>query len=176
MTDVRKLSGGAPTASEYLVQADGKSIVGDGTTAHPLSTGSGASAASKLLSFSALASNSNGTIGKFFAVTQTPTASVVENCPADGSVCVGLALNGAGNNEALDVQYTGPIQGTVAEWHNVTGEVSGLTPGATYYVDKNNNGKLTKTAPGSGDFQVVVGEALTTTLLLLNIEFPLSLP
>jgi hypothetical protein len=56
---------------------------------------------------------------------------------------------------------------TQAAWNLVTGGISGLTPGAYYYLS-NTPGMLTTTAPSlSGTYLVKVGKAVTSTGMLV---------
>lgn len=68
------------------------------------------------------------------------------------------------------VAIDGTLEATTAQWDVVTGDVGGLTFGATYYLDPTTEGKLTTTAPTTtGQFIKPVGIALSTTVLeILN--------
>lgn len=62
------------------------------------------------------------------------------------------------------VQTNGLLTATTAEWDAVTGQVGGLTPQTTYYLDAANAGKLVTTPPsGSGEYVAPVGQAVSST-------------
>lgn len=90
--------------------------------------------------------------------------------------CVGLSLDAVANGQPADVQTTGIVTATTAQWDAVTGQVGGLTFNAQYYVDPTTAGKLTATAPTTvGQFVTSVGIALSTTQLRLTIAPPIGL-
>ncbi len=77
-----------------------------------------------------------------------------------------IAPAASGNVQTDDV-----FTATTAQWDAVVnGESGGLTPGAAYYLDPANVGKLTPTPPSSlGQYFVKVGTALSPTELDLQI-------
>ena len=87
------------------------------------------------------------------------------NAPATSKV-IGLAV------EQIAPAANGSIQ--TDGWDGVTGQTGGLTPGATYFLDEANPGKLRVTAPTSGSL-VVIGDALSDVALDLNVEKPILL-
>lgn len=71
------------------------------------------------------------------------------------------------------VQASAVVTLATAQWDAVTGQVGGLTSGATYYVSPTSVGNLTTTPPEiPGAFTTQVGVALNTTDLLLEPSVP----
>jgi hypothetical protein len=70
-----------------------------------------------------------------------------------------------------EVILNGVLVATPTQWDAVvTGGAGGLVFGAIYYVDPANAGKLVPTAPSTvGQYIVPVGEALSTTELMVSI-------
>jgi hypothetical protein len=95
------------------------------------------------------------------------------NAPATHKV-LGLAMTTIAPTAIGAIQTDGQVTGTIAEWNAITGQVGGLTPGATYFLDEANLGRLRVTPNTTGSL-VVIGEALSTTALDLNIEKPILL-
>ena len=71
----------------------------------------------------------------------------------------------------------GILVATTAQWDAVvTGETGGLAFGTRYFLDPANVGKLTATPPTTvGQCNTLVGIALSTTELELNIQAPILL-
>lgn len=89
------------------------------------------------------------------------TDSKVLGLVADASI----ATTAVGN-----VQIDTVIEGTTGDWDAVTGQVGGLTAGATYWLDSATAGKLTSTAPSaSGEVVARVGLAISATELELEV-------
>jgi hypothetical protein len=95
------------------------------------------------------------------------------NAPATAKV-IGLTVMVIAASSSGSIQSDGQITGTLAQWDAVTGQTGGLTPGATYYLDETNPGKLRVTPPNTGSL-VIIGDALSETTLDLNIEKPILL-
>ena len=73
----------------------------------------------------------------------------------------------------------GVMVGTTAQWDAVVaGQSGGLTFNSLYFLDIANPGKLTTAPPttaGSGQCNALVGRAMSTTELALNIRDPILL-
>ena len=81
--------------------------------------------------------------------------------------------------ETMSPGATGPIQTdgvlSLASWADVTGSAS-LTPGARYFLDPDNPGKLTTTPPTTtGQTVVAIGKAISATDLEISIREPILL-
>lgn len=63
----------------------------------------------------------------------------------------------------------GIVEATTGEWDAVTGQSSGLTPGAEYYLSNINAGTITTSAPTTG-VHVPVGVALSRTKLKIDVK------
>lgn len=69
------------------------------------------------------------------------------------------------------VAVNGIFVATTAQWDAVAGTTGGLTFGTNYYLSAATAGLLTSTAPSTaGQYNVLVGVALSTTELRLNIQ------
>lgn len=65
----------------------------------------------------------------------------------------------------------GFFSASIGEWNAVTGQGSGLTPGATYYLSETTVGKLTVTPPVTpGNFLAVIGIAMSATKMKLTFN------
>lgn len=97
---------------------------------------------------------------------------------AQGTVQVlGLVLDASINAAASGViQTDGILTATTGQWDVVTGGSGGLVANTPYYLDPDNPGMLTATAPTTtGDFVVRVGLALSTTELDISVMPPIKL-
>ncbi len=101
------------------------------------------------------------------------------NAKTTGSV-IGLVFDAtiaAGANG--NIAESGVLVGTTAQWDAVvTGEAGGLTFNALYFLDAANVGKLTTTVPsgaGTGVVNTLVGRAISSTELEINIQAPILL-
>lgn len=89
---------------------------------------------------------------------------------SDTTYVVGITIEHAVPGSRVLTQTGGPLELTVAQWANITGQVNGLTRGIPYYLSATNPGKLTVTAPsGSGQFVAPVGVAHSATLLFVQL-------
>jgi hypothetical protein len=74
------------------------------------------------------------------------------------------------------VQSDGVLTATTAQWDAVTGQVGGLTPNTSYFLDPATAGKLTPTAPtADGQFVCQLGLATSTTELEIGIRSTIKL-
>jgi hypothetical protein len=79
---------------------------------------------------------------------------------ADASIAAGASGS---------IQTDGVLVATTGEWDAVTGGSGGLTPGSQYWLSAATAGQLTTSVPGSGNYVVPVGIALSTTELEISI-------
>ena len=71
-------------------------------------------------------------------------------------VSIGIGASGG-------IQTDGVLVATTGQWDAVAGTTGGLVAGTRYYLDPDNVGKLTSTAPTTaGDFVCPLGVALST--------------
>jgi len=74
------------------------------------------------------------------------------------------------DGEQGGVAFTGVVTAPPAKWDAVTGASGGLTPGSIYYL---GDGTLTTARPTTpGEFEVIVGYALTSETMDLRISTP----
>ena len=71
---------------------------------------------------------------------------------------------------------SGRLTATTVQWDAVAGTTGGLTHGATYYLSATTAGRLTSTAPTTvGLYRVAIGRALSSTVLIVEIDDPVLL-
>jgi hypothetical protein len=84
------------------------------------------------------------------------------------TLALGLATNTAPSGLPVSIQHNGQLTLTTAQWDAVTGQVGGLTPSSTYYLDPVNAGKITVTKPVfAGQYVRPMGIAISSTIMLL---------
>lgn len=174
MADYVRKPGGAPVASADLVSADQITILGSGSAENPLHAGAGGG------TFQAAGESVVAhVIPKLTALTMSVNGAadlaVVTECPTDGSPCVGLAAEAIPVVAGVQgrVQTAGIITATTTEWDAVTGQSGGLTKEANYFVSQIVDGRITPNGPVvPGQFQIIVGIALNSTTLLIQIQGP----
>ena len=84
---------------------------------------------------------------------------------------IGVATASIGVSASGLIGVSGPVTLTTAQWNAVTGGSSGLTTGATYFLSQTTAGSMTTTPSmtGGGPSLVKIGQALSTTVLQVNI-------
>ena len=92
------------------------------------------------------------------AITSADTVDQADASNASARPAVGIVVSKPTSTSCI-VRYAGELTGFV-----------GLTPGATYYLDT-SPGAITSTPPSNpGDIRQVVGTALDSTTLIVDIE------
>ncbi|MBP99031.1 hypothetical protein CMK18_24025 [Candidatus Poribacteria bacterium] len=87
----------------------------------------------------------------------------------DGATVVGLVKEGVVSGAQAKVILTGPVD--ITGWGQSPAD---LTVGDRYFL--NGNGFMSTTVPsGAGEFVVFLGEAITTKIIVLNIDVPVLL-
>lgn len=82
---------------------------------------------------------------------------------------IGLAVTAGEAPGSVNIQSSGFLSLTIAEWNNVTGNLAGLVPGDYYYASA-TAGEITNVQPsGSGQASLLVGYAISATTLLIMI-------
>lgn len=75
-----------------------------------------------------------------------------------------------------EIQSSGTLTATTAQWDAVMGTTGGLTKGTRYYLSAATAGQGSATAPSTaGQYVVELGLALSTTELLLSQRSPILL-
>ena len=90
---------------------------------------------------------------------------------------VGLVYDASISSSAPgSILTSGVLSATTTQWDAVAGTSGGLTAGTVYFLDVSTPGHLTSSAPTTvGQYVVVIGTAISTTELKLNIERPILL-
>ena len=153
----------AGTYNGVTVDAYGRVLSGTSSSTSFLSTSLTNGTASAIAIGSAVYISGAGTVG--LANANASTTSGVVGLVSD----VSIAASAAGN-----VAVSGVVTATTTQWDSVTGQTGGLTFGAYYFLSNVTAGYLTTTAPTSG-LVCMVGVALSTTQLKLQIERPIQL-
>lgn len=84
---------------------------------------------------------------------------------------IGFTIAAVANAAVGTVQLEGTLEGTTGEWDAITGDTGGLTAGDIYWLDPDTAGMITNTAPTTdGDFVVPLGEAISTTKFLIDVD------
>lgn len=108
-----------------------------------------------------------------------PTTSLRRAVAGSGAALatvIGIVVVGAAMTLPARALPQGVLTLPTAAWDAVTGGSGGLTPGARYYLDPSTLGGITTTPPStSGQYLVVLGSAISTTTMLVNIEPPILL-
>ena len=111
----------------------------------------------------------------------TPTTSPPDEiflAKANGSATanvLGLAITAGENNgpgQTARIKYfsgPGPLTLTTEQWDARTGGSGGLTPGDTYYLSSATSGGLTTTPPSHPDYETIIGFAISSTTMMVNI-------
>ena len=114
-----------------------------------------------------VSSSFNANIVNVMASMATGSSATVQGLISDSSITYGTIGN---------IQVADMLTAPTASWDIITGESGGLTLGNTYYLDPANAGRLTSIAPTTtGQTIIIVGSAVNTTTLLINIQEPLLL-
>lgn len=89
----------------------------------------------------------------------------------------GLAVAATAAGAEGEAQADGFLDQATALWDTVTGQTGGLTPGARYWLDHANPGKLLAAPPAAaaGRYATKVGVAASTTVMKIEIEPPIGL-
>lgn len=108
--------------------------------------------------------------------------NLIKRATADGITPGKEKVFGIVVNNSIAISATGTIQVagilllTTALWDAVTGQVGGLTEGATYYLDPTTPGKLTTTVPSTPTQYIsIVGVAMSSTDMFINLDQPTEL-
>jgi len=89
---------------------------------------------------------------------------------------IGFATESISDSSDGTIQSNGTLTATTGQWDAVTGDSGGLTPGTTYYLSNTASGNITSTAPtGSGNYITKVGDALSSTTLLIIPTRPIQI-
>jgi len=165
MADVSRLAGSRSVDSEAIVQVDGVTIVGDGTSDDPVRLADpGQTQATFLpdLPTSPFVGEVVSSADESGAVA--PSSAGVGGRPA--AIGVITAIDDSFDPPSVTVRGVGLIILSAQEWDVVTGGTGGLSAGVPYYVSSTQIGHLVTVKPSaSGTFVAQVGVALNATTL-----------
>ncbi len=182
MTDTLRRSGGQPFPDTAMVTTDGDTILGNGTTADPLRVGSGSSGSSFQASFrgdnplpgmpvfvSFVAPDDGGV-----CAVQLP--SVVASEPNETTIefasVVGV-ISAVNDDGTVQVQESGLLTLTTAQWDAVTQDLGGLQRGSPYYASIFDGVALAGSpAPLPGQWVTRVGTGISSTTLSIRPSAP----
>jgi hypothetical protein len=97
---------------------------------------------------------------------------------AGTSAVIGLAAVAIGSTALGAIQVDGLITLTTVEWDAVAGTTGGLVPNTVYYLTPISPPPSLSSTPttGSGNYIVVVGRAISSTVLKIQISEPIVIP
>lgn len=183
MTETLVRSGGPNTPDVYMVTCDQVTILGNGTRENPLRAGPGGAGGTLTAAFRGdtpppvpgmpVVISAVSEPGGVTTVQQTDVrASELQFSAFAGVSGVVTAVNEDGT---VEVQTSGIVQLTAAQWDTATGGSGGLTLGSTYYPTAPPGAGVTSTRPSlPGDFVTRVGIAISATQLLLEVAPPVQ--
>jgi len=157
--------------SDVTVVTDGTSILGNGTEGNPLRSGLNEGTFKAAFRGGSLAAALGqpvfvGAISAPGGITTVQPAAATNDL--EGSQVNGLvaSINADGT---VQIQTSGPLTLTTAQWDALTGESGGLVLGLPYYLALFPNfAKITETAPSSpGVFVCQIGVGLSPTTMLV---------
>ena len=168
MAQASTIAGGVKSPALAIVSADQTTIGGDGTTENPLHAigGGGGSYETAWSQFQALPAP--GTVVEF-------RTSGGSQRLAPGDRCTGMVVAQVATLE-YQVQTTGVVELTAAEWALVTNDAAALNPGDIYFGDLSSDGKIFHGVLTPTTTVVQIGIALSATELLLQISLPFVVP
>lgn len=154
------------------VWTDGETITGNGTQDAPLAV-----VASQAGTFPSMMDVGFNPVGTVVAADIGNPGQVVPAKADLGATAfaVGIYVAAASGEHPIvrpvTIKNTGIVELTTAQWDALTGESGGLTVDERYYVSAATAGHLVGTPPSTtGTFQTLVGIALSTTQLLLQLS------
>jgi hypothetical protein len=168
MSDVTILPGG-PEVAPPLINGDGSTVTVADVIGSLISTDLGTD--STILLENQLATavypigtpvypNANGTHFTSANAAAAATAAVV-----------GLLTKATVVGGPVSYRDRGLLKLTAAQWDAlITGESGGLTPGVLYYLSAAAAGKLVTALPTGSSSGVLVGKAITATLMMVSIN------
>jgi len=123
------------------------------------------------------------TIGSPVYPDSDGTVAMGQANASNPSCIVGIACNAAADAAPVGFVTTGPLELTTVQWDAVIDGVAtgGLTPGEVYYLSDANAGGLIPSADAAAsglanpDNLVVVGRAVTSTCMIVDVIDPLPL-
>jgi len=125
-----------------------------------------------VVSLTSAESSDTTTIGMPVYVYSTGAFRQAKADAVGSTLVIGLCRSTSiASSASGDIQLDGQL--TLADWTAIIGSAT-LTAGSKYYLSEATKGMLTATPPTTG-FVVVVGTALSTTMIDINPEQPIQL-
>ena len=125
-----------------------------------------------------MTATSNLVIGNAVYVDGDDSVELAQADSAGTTELIGLCVDETVNSAASAVIATdgAVLEATTGQWDTVAGTTGGLTAGDQYYLDPDNAGELTDTAPTStGDLIKPVGMGLSTLKMKIDIRHSILL-
>jgi len=119
----------------------------------------------------AIVAGANLTPGMPFYIDSNGVAQPAKNDTIVHASAIGLVSNTAPIGDIVEYALLTFLLLATSVWDSVTGQVGGLTPGASYYVGA-SAGTLTTTPPAGGNQVTRVGVAKSTTAMLVSPTMP----
>lgn len=174
MTDTRRIAGGPPVPSLAMVTADQVTILGNGTTEHPLRAGRTFDASVFTAAFRGgdLSPRRGQPVFVAFVsevggITTVQPAIAIEDFATSQVAGVIAGVNADGT---VQVKSSGLVELAPEDWDAVTGGNGGLRLGFTYFLDGAEFARLVTTPPATPRvFVTRVGTALNPRTLLLTL-------
>lgn len=89
---------------------------------------------------------------------------------------IGICIEDIAPSGSGTIQVDGLLTLTTEQWDLATGDMGGLTPGATYFLSDVTAGRITKVPPGVDEHYVVkIGVAISTINFEILIGTPIKL-
>lgn len=117
------------------------------------------------------------TIGEAVYIFSADTFKAAEANASGTTRAIGLvADNSIAASASGNVRVSGVLAATTSQWDTVAGTTGGLSAGSVLYLSDSTAGHLTATPPSTtGHYVVEIGQALSSTELLINVKAPILL-
>lgn len=169
MSEATHTRGGIRTPALAHVSADQVTILGDGTTEHPLRAGAGAGVAFRATFRGSVAAIPGQAV---VATADAPIVGITSVTPGDATSgglhqVIGVVVRVAGSDD-VTVQSSGVVTLTTQQWDEVTGDSGGLLRGDQYYLSTEAGAGGLMRLLSTGIWVAQVGVALSATQLQLS--------
>lgn len=168
MTETLRVAGGVATDPLAVVETDGVTILGDGTSGNPLNV----SVVTKLFQADSIGAQHPLPGNPVITSAVSPVDSLYAVSPATpGLALTGMVISVEPNspNYLVSVLPYGVVGLTTEQWNAVTGGSGGLTRGAVYYQSETVAGGITTVRPTApGTYTARVGIAVNPTTMVLT--------
>lgn len=172
MSDTSFLPGGPEVPSSSLINGDGATITAVNRFGSQLTTDLGSGEGQSVPIEGILAGGAYPIGTPIYAKPGSPYIWAPAYADYEQrSTVVGLLSKAAVLDQPVTFRDRGLLELTIAEWEAINVDGTALVPGLFYYLNDNASAKpLTKLVPDS-DNAVLLGFAITPTILKVNINF-----